>query len=264
MANILYANNAVGTLASGMTNVQTTLTLNPGFASLFPSPTPPQIFYVTITDAATQTLKEIVKVTAVSGNIFSIVRAQDGTTALSWNTNDIVEQCVIALELRNFENAAEGFFGSTGLNSAITPSTTLGVVGTTLADNANAGSWGEFITITGSVTPITNSTNTAIGGLGSLTPGDWDIFAHIVFNPSVGTTVSAVTVALSFVSGGFPGLGWQNNASNFPSGFGPIYIGTPIQRVNVSTSTPVFVNVNTAFSGGTMTAQTVARARRVR
>src|ERR1700679_132452 len=100
MANLLYANNAVGTLSAPITNAATSLALNPGQAALFPNPSAPQVFYATLTDAATQTLKEIVQVTAVAGNIFSIVRAQDGTLAQSWNTGDIVEQCTIALELR--------------------------------------------------------------------------------------------------------------------------------------------------------------------
>src|ERR1700677_806578 len=146
MANLLYANNAVGTLASAITNAQTSITLNAGQASLFPNPSATQVFYATLTDAATQALKEIVQVTAVSGNIFSVVRGQDGTTALSWNAGDFIEQCAIRREMEGGENAAEGLYGATGLNTIITPSTTLGIAGTTLADNANAGSVGEFRT----------------------------------------------------------------------------------------------------------------------
>src|ERR1700679_3589397 len=129
MANLLYANNAVGTLSAPITNAATSLALNPGQAALFPNPSAPQVFYATLTDAATQTLIEIVKVTAVAGNIFSIVRAQDGTSALSWNAGDIVSQRAIRLEMQGWENAAEGAFAAQG--TAITPSTTLGIVGTT-------------------------------------------------------------------------------------------------------------------------------------
>src|SRR6202453_486899 len=110
MTNLLYANNAVGTLAAPITNASPTITLNAGQAAKFPNPNAPDVFYATLTDAATQTLKEIVQVTAVAGNIFSVVRAQDGTAALSWNTGDFIEQCVVALELRAFQNAANGNF----------------------------------------------------------------------------------------------------------------------------------------------------------
>lgn len=105
MTTLLYANNAAGTLASGISNASTTVTLNPGQAALFPNPGAGQAFYATFTDAATQALKEIVLVTAVSGNIFSITRAQDSTLALSWNAGDIISQNTIALELRSFYSA---------------------------------------------------------------------------------------------------------------------------------------------------------------
>lgn len=99
----LYSNNAAGTLAAGITSTATSLTLNAGQAAAFPSPTSPDDFYATITDAATQSLIEIVLVTQVAGNSFTITRAQDGTTARSWNAGDIVSQRVVAAELRQWQ-----------------------------------------------------------------------------------------------------------------------------------------------------------------
>lgn len=97
---LLFANNANGTLAAPITSAATSLTLNVGQAALFPSPTSPDGFYVTLTDAATQTNIEIVLVTAVAGNIFAITRAQDGSFAQSWLAGDIVSLRAIALEMR--------------------------------------------------------------------------------------------------------------------------------------------------------------------
>lgn len=99
----LYANNAAGTLAGPLTNVSASLTLNVGQAALFPNPVAPDTFFATLTDAATQTLIEIVSVTSVSGNTMTITRAQDGTSAQSWNTGDILSQRVIAAELRQWQ-----------------------------------------------------------------------------------------------------------------------------------------------------------------
>ncbi|MEX3763137.1 hypothetical protein [Paraburkholderia phenoliruptrix] len=96
----LFANNAAGTLAAPLTAGATSLTLNAGQAALFPSPTAPDSFFATITDAATQTLIEIVLVTAVSSNTFQITRGQDGTSALSWSAGDIVSLRAVAAELR--------------------------------------------------------------------------------------------------------------------------------------------------------------------
>lgn len=112
---LLYANNAAGTLAAGISNAATAVTLNPGQAALFPAPVAPDTFYATFTDAATQTIKEIVLVTTVAGNIFSITRAQDGTSALSWNAGDIISQNTVAAELRGFLTATSTPFPGTVL-----------------------------------------------------------------------------------------------------------------------------------------------------
>lgn len=261
MANILYANNAAGTLLAGITNASTSLTLGAGQGAKFPSPVPPQVFYVTLTDAATQTLIEIVQVTAVSGDIFSIVRAQDGTSALSWNAGDIVSQRTIALELRGFENAAEGAFAAQAV--AITPSTTLGIVGTTLGDNANAGSVGQILTQTPAATGLTTATPVGIASVG-LTPGDWDVSGTAYFVASSGAVLVTQIASTSSVNnvigpqGSFSSLVFTSPAN------GGSALTTPVLRYNVSTNTTVFLTAQANFSSGFCTAQGVIRARRVR
>jgi microcystin-dependent protein len=99
---LLYANNAAGTLAAAVAVGDTSLTLNAGQAAVFPIPTTTDSFYATITDALTQSCIEIVLVTAVNGNVFSVTRAQDGTTARSWNENDIISQRIVAAEARQW------------------------------------------------------------------------------------------------------------------------------------------------------------------
>ncbi|EKS9794824.1 MULTISPECIES: hypothetical protein [Burkholderia] len=99
---LLYANNAAGTLAAGISSAATSLALNAGQAGLFPAPVAPDSFYATITDAATRTIIEIVLVTQVAGNVFTIQRGQDGTSARAWSAGDIVSQRTVAAELRQF------------------------------------------------------------------------------------------------------------------------------------------------------------------
>ncbi|MDN7881246.1 hypothetical protein [Burkholderia aenigmatica] len=99
---LLYANNAAGTLAAGISSTTTTLALNAGQAGLFPAPVAPDAFYATLTDAATRSLIEIVLVTQVAGNVFTIQRGQDGTSARAWSAGDIVSQRTVAAELRQF------------------------------------------------------------------------------------------------------------------------------------------------------------------
>ena len=87
MATQLFANNASSTLASGITNVATSLTLATGTEALFPNPTGGDWFLLTLTQATgPETSWEIVKCTARSTDTLTIVRAQEGTTAAAWAT----------------------------------------------------------------------------------------------------------------------------------------------------------------------------------
>lgn len=86
---ILVANNATSYLAGSLTTVATSLTVAIGTGSLFPTLSGSDVFYVTLTNVSNQ--NEIVKVTAKASDTFTIVRAQDGTTAKSFAIGDKVE-----------------------------------------------------------------------------------------------------------------------------------------------------------------------------
>ena len=105
MANMLFANNCNTTLSSSLTNVATTMSVTS--ATGFPSPTGSQYFYCTLADAATQTTIEIVKVTAVSGTTFTIVRGQDGTTGTAFNSGDVVSLRLVRASLNDFPKLDE-------------------------------------------------------------------------------------------------------------------------------------------------------------
>src|ERR1700677_395455 len=267
MTNLLYANNAVGTLAAAITNASTTITLNAGQAALFPNPSAPQVFYAGMTDAATRTLKEIVKVTAVSGNIFSVVRAQDGTAALSWNAGDFIEQCAIRLEMQGWENAAEGLFST--LAVPVTPSTTLGIVGTTLADNANAGSVGEYVLQAGGQVAVPNTVATN-GTSFTLTAGDWDVYGIAGFVSSGGVNLQNLLAGISTTSGAFSS--YPNAVSNYGGILltsavlaVPHNITAQMTRGNVSAPTVVYLIVQAGYTGaGSVGAVCDIYARRVR
>jgi len=106
MPNMSFTNNAATTLASGISAVATSLTVATGTGILFPTLAGSQYFYCTLENTA-GTLREIVKVTARSTDTFTIVRAQDSTTAQSWSTGDKVELRIIAAELNNFPKLDE-------------------------------------------------------------------------------------------------------------------------------------------------------------
>src|SRR6185312_9285109 len=98
-----FANNANTILAGPINPVVTTLQVAAGTGQLFPTPAANQPFLMTLLDAATQQINEIVLVTARVGDVFTIVRGQEGTTAKNWAGGDICAQLVTAGTMQNFE-----------------------------------------------------------------------------------------------------------------------------------------------------------------
>jgi hypothetical protein len=85
----LITNNAATTLASGITNVATSITVATGQGSLFPSPSGSDWFPATLVDASNNI--EIIKVTSRSGDTLTVTRAQEGTTGRAYSTGDKLE-----------------------------------------------------------------------------------------------------------------------------------------------------------------------------
>jgi len=101
---VLFTNNAASNLASSITNTATSLTVTTGSGGIFPNPTSPDYFLVTL-QGISGTPIEIVKVTARSGDVFTIVRAQEGTSASAFSGGDKVELRITAGEMNAIETA---------------------------------------------------------------------------------------------------------------------------------------------------------------
>jgi len=97
---MLFTNNAATTLATGITNVATSLTVASGTGALFPAPGAGEYFFMTLANNAGTV--EIVKCTARTTDTLTIVRAQDGTSAVAWNSGDKVELRLVRADLLNF------------------------------------------------------------------------------------------------------------------------------------------------------------------
>jgi hypothetical protein len=99
----IFSNNAITTVATGGLSISsTTLNLASGTGNLFPTPNVgTQFFRLSLTDAATRTAHEITYCTARSGDICTIVRAQEGTSAQAWLINDIAGHFVTAGTMTN-------------------------------------------------------------------------------------------------------------------------------------------------------------------
>lgn len=106
MAQYLFANNAATTLASDISTGATSLVVTTGTGSLFPSPSAGQQFNITLVRLS-DSAYEIVTCTSRSTDTFTIVRAQESTTALAFVTGDKVELRVTKAGLDNFTQPEE-------------------------------------------------------------------------------------------------------------------------------------------------------------
>jgi hypothetical protein len=115
----LYTNNAVSTLSAAITTTgQTSIVLVD--ASAFPTPTSPDFFTCTITQAGSaETSWEEVKCTGRSGNTLTVVRGQEGSTAATWAIGDKVEIRWTALAAADAANT--GISGSAVLDFGAAP-----------------------------------------------------------------------------------------------------------------------------------------------
>jgi hypothetical protein len=135
----LFSNNAVTTLAAPATSSATSLTVSS--STLFPSLSGGNWFVATLEHLVSGivTADEIVKVTAVSGATWTVVRAQEGTSALTWVSGDTVALLPTAGGLVQFQQPAQvqtdayNYAVDTGsVNAyvvALTPALTAHVVG---------------------------------------------------------------------------------------------------------------------------------------
>jgi hypothetical protein len=113
----LFKNNASGTLLAGITNVATTLTLQAGEGTEFPSPAGGDSFRATLEDSGG--LIEIIDVTNVTGDVFTMTRGLEGTTAKAYLAGDVVELRITQAVLDSFHQ------GSGILDTATVPQITI-------------------------------------------------------------------------------------------------------------------------------------------
>jgi hypothetical protein len=96
MDSVIWANNALTTLASNITTSQTTIALTSGSGALFPNPGAGQFFPITIISATNSAVFEIVYCTARSGDSCTVIRAQEATTGKAFNAGDLAQNLITA------------------------------------------------------------------------------------------------------------------------------------------------------------------------
>lgn len=123
---IKLTNNANATLAAGINSSATSITLTSGQGARFPTLTASDYFYATLIDTSNNL--EIVKCTARSTDVLTVVRAQESTTARAYSTGDRIEiritaqTFVDATTIYDIATTSTGYFslpsGTTGQRPA--------------------------------------------------------------------------------------------------------------------------------------------------
>lgn len=86
MTTFVFANNVQTTLSAPANSSATILTL--ASSANLPTLSAGQVLPLTLNDAATKLVYEIVYVTAISGTSLTVTRAQEGTGAQNWSVGD--------------------------------------------------------------------------------------------------------------------------------------------------------------------------------
>lgn len=153
MPSYQIKNNAYSSLLAGITNVATTLQVQAGHGSRFPPLGAGDWTFITLQNAANAI--EIVKATALSGDTFTVVRGQEGTTAAAWLAGDIVELRLTA----GVTATVDGVQTLTGktLTSPVLVTPALGTPASGVATNLTGMATG--LSIGGNAATATNATN---------------------------------------------------------------------------------------------------------
>lgn len=200
MATTLYtfANNVQTTLASPITTTtQTVITLS-STANLPIIPSG-YVWAITLNDVATGLYYEICYVTSISGANLTVLRGQEGTTALTWAANDKAFGAVTAAALKSFLNS-----GSLGNYVLLSPaSQQTGFVN--VSGSITSGAQGVFASGVSAGGAITNATTGAFSG--DVTAEDF-----IASRPYSNTALASMPLRVQG-SGGTIGIGPSSGLS---------------------------------------------------
>jgi hypothetical protein len=135
----LFTNNATATLPSSITSSATSITVTSGQGAAFPA-TGSGTFYATLFNSGGT--YEIIKCTGRTGDTFTVVRGQEGTSASAFASGDKMDLRITAAGLNNFPqlDGANTFTAANTFSSTVTSSSA------TLA-----GSWAGTPTFSGAV-----------------------------------------------------------------------------------------------------------------
>lgn len=194
----LFSNNASTTLASNITSTATSISVTAGGGSLFPVVTGSNFYYITLTNPSNQL--EIVRVTARATDVFTVVRAQEGTTARAYEAPPSAsaakfELRITAASLTNMVqlDGAQTITGVKTFSNGIASAVTGNVTGNTTGIHTGA--------VVGNADTATTATTLATGRTIALT-GDVT-YTSPTFNGSANVTAAATLANTAVTAGSY-------------------------------------------------------------
>ena len=164
-----FKNNTFGLLANTITGAATNITLATGHGARFPSLAAGEYFKATLVQINISTMAEtaweIVKITARSGDVLTVERAQEGTLALAWVANSRIEMRVTADTLVTLANA-----GAAAALSASTSATTAQTAANTATTKAGEASTSASNAAGSATTAITKAGEAAASAATAAAP----------------------------------------------------------------------------------------------
>ncbi len=231
---IKVSNNAFGTLAAGINSSATSITLTTGQGARFPTLGAGDYFYATLVDTANNL--EIVKCTARSTDVLTVVRGQETTTARSYSTGDRIEIRITAQTFLDASGIEDGEVTAAKLASGAAA----GNLGFTPVDKA-----GDTMTGTLVVPGLTHT------GWGATLDRKWDGFPSITVDNDTGLTQGEFRIH------GDPGTAGGDFAINFrvdgkllSDGVSQANAVSNATAITVATSTPTTVASATITTTG--------------
>ena len=121
-AEFLFSNFVNTTIASAVAPGDATISV--ASVTGMPSPAANQQFALVLTDAATDSIREVVYATVVSGSNLTVLRGQEGTSALTWSSGDYVSfdptAGVFNALLQNLQGVASNGYSSYSAAATLT------------------------------------------------------------------------------------------------------------------------------------------------
>ena len=187
MSIFLFSNNASTNLAAPITNTATSLSVTTGAGAEFATPSAGQQQSITMNDAATGLLTEIIYFTTRVGDTISgLLRGQESTTAQNWLAGDLVAQLVTAGQMAAMQQT-----------SALAPARTVTTSGAFTMTTSDAGGG---VLLNRLVAPAASSTTLPVSSNGetyAIEDGASNFNAFpVTVNAPGGTTIAGATAVL--------------------------------------------------------------------